>query len=117
MTIPGMLLPSERSVGGLKPRSEKSMLTANANGLGSQDVLVVIVDSGHDVFGVDGHDALVAVLGSTRVGDAYDSAPLDVVRLPSGFCLNVLVTLGHGHFSVKTMSHMREIKSGDGWKK
>ena len=88
-----------------------------SNGIGSEDVLVVVVYSGHDIFDVDRYDALVAIFGSAWVGDANDSAPLDIVRLPSSFCLNVLTSSGHGHLSVKTMSHMREIKSGDGWKK
>ncbi len=83
----------------------------------SKDVLVVVIDTAHHKLGIDCDDALVTNLISTRVRYSYNWTPEDVVRLSSGLSFNLLILLWHGHLSVNTISHMKEISSGAGQKK
>ncbi len=58
----------------------------------SQEVLVPEIDAGHEVLDVNGDGALVPSLMAAGVRDLHDLGPPDVVSLPSGFSLNLLIS-------------------------
>ena len=51
-------------------------------------MLVVVIDSSLDVFGVDGHNPLIAQVVTTRILNPDDLGPFYVMSLPSGLSFN-----------------------------